>query len=393
MPRLFVIRPGRSIPQPLGRRERTSCRSRRRASWRSSPTRPTLSHRLFTGTLARMTMDGAARPWMENVREADWSPDGSTLAVIRVHGAKDRLEYPIGKVLYETRRGYLSDPRVSPDGSESRSSSTSRYDNRGWLRVVDEHGNGQDARWRVLGPRGPGLVGRRRDAVFLLRRAGWFRFLPAGCQRKRSWDRTPGVSSIASLEVMDIAADGRMRVDVGRTGSACGPSYRGDGRTGVPWLDIPLAADMSEDGRWLLFSDEGQSAGLNYAVALRKTDGTPAVRLGEGYAVALSPDSKWAIGYSSQPRSRAIRALPDGPGSDDAARLFAGSCRSQRELAGQRPGLPVRRGTRSTGAVLPEEHLRGTTCAGDPGRHESRVDRTRWANHPGRKCSGTVAAH
>ena len=43
-----------------------------------------LEHRLFTGTLARMTLESAARPWMEQVREADWSPDGATLAIIRV---------------------------------------------------------------------------------------------------------------------------------------------------------------------------------------------------------------------------------------------------------------------------------------------------------------------
>ena len=30
----------------------------------------------FTGTLARMTIDGAPRPWMDGVREADWAPDG-----------------------------------------------------------------------------------------------------------------------------------------------------------------------------------------------------------------------------------------------------------------------------------------------------------------------------
>lgn len=30
-------------------------------------------------------------------------------------------------------------------------------------------------------------------------------------------------------------------------------------------------------------------------IFLRKTDGTAAVRLGEGYAVALSPDQKWVL--------------------------------------------------------------------------------------------------
>ena len=63
-----------------------------------------INHRLFTGTLARMTLEGAPRPWLDGVREADWSPDGSTLAIIRDLGTRDRLEYPIGKKSVRGRR-------------------------------------------------------------------------------------------------------------------------------------------------------------------------------------------------------------------------------------------------------------------------------------------------
>jgi len=75
-----------------------------------------LGHQLFQGTLARMPLDGGApRDVLENVREADWTPDGAGLAVIRDFGGKDRLEFPVGTVLYESS-GYLSDPRFSPRG-------------------------------------------------------------------------------------------------------------------------------------------------------------------------------------------------------------------------------------------------------------------------------------
>ena len=33
---------------------------------------------------------------------ADWSPDGKELAVVHVVNGRYRLEYPIGKVLFET---------------------------------------------------------------------------------------------------------------------------------------------------------------------------------------------------------------------------------------------------------------------------------------------------
>ena len=69
------------------------------------------------GTLARAPLAGGApRPVLEDVEWADWSPDGNSLAVVRNVGGRDRLEFPIGKVLYETTGGWISYPRVSPNG-------------------------------------------------------------------------------------------------------------------------------------------------------------------------------------------------------------------------------------------------------------------------------------
>ncbi len=73
---------------------------------------------VFNGTLARMPLvGGAPRQVLENVHWADWSPDGSSLAVVRNIGGKDRLEFPIGKTLYETS-GWISHPRISPKGDQ-----------------------------------------------------------------------------------------------------------------------------------------------------------------------------------------------------------------------------------------------------------------------------------
>ena len=68
------------------------------------------------GTLARAPMLGAGpRPLVGNVREADWTPDGSELAIVRRVGGRERLELPLGNVLYETT-GWIGSIRVSPDG-------------------------------------------------------------------------------------------------------------------------------------------------------------------------------------------------------------------------------------------------------------------------------------
>ena len=70
-----------------------------------------------TGTLAQLSVAGGAAPRniLEDVEWADWAPDGRSLAVVRVVQGRMRLEFPIGKALYETN-GWISDPRVSPGG-------------------------------------------------------------------------------------------------------------------------------------------------------------------------------------------------------------------------------------------------------------------------------------
>ena len=59
------------------------------------------------GTLAQLSMSGGAAPRdvLKEILWADWSPDGKSLAIVRVDAGKKRLEYPAGKVLYETTVG------------------------------------------------------------------------------------------------------------------------------------------------------------------------------------------------------------------------------------------------------------------------------------------------
>ena len=55
------------------------------------------------GTLARVSLAGGApRELVEDVRLADWDPEGRELAIVRRVDGKARLEYPIGKVVYES---------------------------------------------------------------------------------------------------------------------------------------------------------------------------------------------------------------------------------------------------------------------------------------------------
>src|SRR5690242_17228771 len=70
------------------------------------------------GTLAEVGISGgvAPREVLKDVQWADATPDGKEVAIVRDVALRSQLEYPIGKVLYQTA-GWISNPRVSRDGS------------------------------------------------------------------------------------------------------------------------------------------------------------------------------------------------------------------------------------------------------------------------------------
>ena len=143
-PRIFIIRPEYPAPTPVGDPglQLLSVSSGDELAVLVHPVY--LGFRLFNGTLARMPLAGGApRELLTDVREADWSPDGSKLAVIHDVDGKDRLEYPIGTVLFESA-GYLSDVRVSPNGDRvALMEHPLKYDDRGVVGVIDLHGKHQ----------------------------------------------------------------------------------------------------------------------------------------------------------------------------------------------------------------------------------------------------------
>jgi eukaryotic-like serine/threonine-protein kinase len=280
-----------------------------------------LNHRLFDGTLARMPLAGGApREIAEHVREADWSPDGERLAVIRDVKGRDRLEFPMGKVLYETS-GYLSDLRVSPSGDRvAFFEHPIKFDDRGGVAVVDLAGRKatlSEGYWGL-----EGLVWSR-DGNEILFSAGLsyaqFRVYAVSLTGRLR----QALESAGGLTIHDVAPDGRWlatRDDIGWNMMVKAPGAHEE--ADLSWLDFSQPIAFSADGRTLLFTEQGGLVGNNYAVCLRQTDGSPVVRLGEGLAVDLSPDGKrvLAIVPSSRP---ALMEYPTGVG--EARRLETGS--------------------------------------------------------------------
>ena len=70
------------------------------------------------GALARVPLSGGSpRDVLNDVSEADWAPDEASLAVAHSVNGKTRLEFPIGKILYESS-SRVDSLRVSPGGDQ-----------------------------------------------------------------------------------------------------------------------------------------------------------------------------------------------------------------------------------------------------------------------------------
>jgi eukaryotic-like serine/threonine-protein kinase len=265
------------------------------------------------GLLARVSIAGGApRQVVDEVQWADWSPDGKDLAIVREAGVKTRLEFPIGKALYETT-GWISNPRVSPKGDlVAFIDHAAPGDDGGSVAVVDRAG-----KKRTLSPvyaTAQGLAWKPAGNEI------WYTAAEGGFNRAihavtlsgstRLVGRVPGISTIH-----DISRDGRvlMTNESYRLGIlARGP---GDEREReLSWLDYSLGTDLSADGKTLLFTESGEGGGPAYSAYLRKTDGSPAVRLGEGSTRSLSSDQAWAISIAHPAGDSQIVILPTGVG-------------------------------------------------------------------------------
>lgn len=251
------------------------------------------------GTLANLPLatSTAPREIMEDVRWADWSPDGKALAVVRNLGGTSRLEFPPGSVRYETP-GWISHPRVSPDGRRvAFLDHPQPGDDRGHVAVIEE-----DGEYRRIGPDWATLWGLAwhpdggeiwfaggPDASLAVRRlygidlTGRHRVLAISPGEMTLHDVSPGGDLLLSIE--------------DRRRSMVGSGPGGVEERTLTWLDRSIAIDLTANGDLLLFHEGGKAGGPLGSVYLRKTDGSPAIRLVDGYAIGFSPDERWALTF------------------------------------------------------------------------------------------------
>ncbi|HET7221124.1 MAG TPA: protein kinase [Vicinamibacterales bacterium] len=268
------------------------------------------------GTLQRATLGGASRDVLENVQDADWLPDGSGLAATHVVDNKFKLEFPIGNVVYETS-GWITDPRVSADGkSIAFLDHPVLGDDRGSAAIIDASGKKRTISGDCESTQGLAWSPKGDEVWFTCSQKGLSRSLEASTPdgRQRTVLRVPG-----SLLLGGVADDGTVLLshDIARRGVSA--LARGETRErDLSWLDWTQPIALTEDGTTLLMTEEGEGGGPGYGVYLRKLDGSPAVRLGAGAALALSADGRWVIAQKLNPSPAQLIVLPTGAGEGRA---------------------------------------------------------------------------
>ncbi|MGB8064486.1 MAG: protein kinase [Candidatus Sulfotelmatobacter sp.] len=264
------------------------------------------------GTLARVPLNGGSpRPVLENVQWADWSPDGNDLAIVRDVDGRNQLEFPIGKVLYQTS-GWISHPRVSRKGDQvAFLDHPLPGDDAGSVKIVDLSGHVKTVASGFQTAQGLAWSADGKEIWFTAADLGLKRSIYAVTLggRERLIARVPG-----TLMLQDIWQDGRVLLakDAWRReliGLVAGENKERD----MSWLDYSYPSDLSRDGKDLLFTEAGEGGGPNYSVYDRKIGEASAVRLGDGMALSTSPDGKWVI-VSTISAPAQLLLLPTGPG-------------------------------------------------------------------------------
>jgi eukaryotic-like serine/threonine-protein kinase len=263
------------------------------------------------GTLATASLAGGApRELLEMVRRASFSPKGNGLAVVHVVGGKTRIEFPVGKTLYEPS-GWAGPIEFSPKGD---------------LIAFTDHGvwapgSGSAGELTVVD-----LSGKRRrigriPMEFKWSRSGdeiWFNDFERGSTTIQAMTLSGKRRFVASFPgdfvLHDLSrTDGsllleRMTEELEMIGGVVGVPVERN----LSWLDGSIPVDLSNDGKTLLFNETRQAYMPAGAVYKRSTDGSDAVRLGDGHALSLSPDGLWALCTTAD--GTGLVLLPTGPG-------------------------------------------------------------------------------
>jgi eukaryotic-like serine/threonine-protein kinase len=270
-------------------------------------------------TLARVPAGGGTpRAVAEDVVAADWSPSGE-LAIVRREAGVHSVEFPIGKSLFKTATpAWIVSLRVSPRGDLLAFIHRPAGFGSGEVVVLDLQGKTRQVsrRWH----RAYGLAWSPQNEVWFTAGEGGpvnqIQALPVVGAERTIYTGLPGTN------LQDVAPDGSPLViqelywrDIVFVGEGT------PGQRSLAWNDRGRGgATLSADGRLVLFSALGTRGETQ--TLLRETSGAPPQFLGDGYAVGLSPDARWALLMT--PDGKTLTIVPTGAGAPRSVSLPGG---------------------------------------------------------------------
>ncbi len=276
------------------------------------------SHRegswIRVGTLAETDLAGGApRSLVERANGGAISPDGKAIAVVHEAGPGQRLEYPLGEVLFETE-GWISHVAISPDGRRVAFIHHPFYgDDRGLPMVV-----GPDGQARMLGHESAnsmqGLAWSADGEAVLYTE---YDFERGGVL----WSARPGeepealLRTPAAVRLQDVAADGRILLISGDTRAEVNGLLAGQDheRRYEGWNDDSIGG-LAADGSLFAGNQQQSNAEGEYTAYVRAADGRPPVLLGLGEVAGMSPGGRWAMLQRMTRDRDKVELFPTGPG-------------------------------------------------------------------------------
>ena len=233
------------------------------------------------GLLASASLlGGGQRVIAKDIYSATWAADGKELIVARRAGDKNKIEWPIGKAIYETGN-MLVQTRLSADGNwlafAERPQGMSSYwtlaviNKSGEKRVIPGTYRLEHLRFAWAGPAELWLEMGTYAGITLLSVSldGKSKIFQQSLAPFRLLDISPGGQALIARQIWRVAVLGLM----------AGQTVEQD----HSWLDATEVDDISPDGKTLLLTEYGDGGGTeNWSVYIRKTDGKRAVTLRRG---------------------------------------------------------------------------------------------------------------
>jgi predicted Ser/Thr protein kinase len=265
------------------------------------------------GTLAVVpVLGGTPRQVVDRVMLADWLPDGQMAVWRTTEKGEQQLEFPLGKVLY-TSPNIVFALRVSPKGDQV---------------ALNVRTDGQKSDVVLIG-----LDGSRRTLASAVGFARGMAWTPDG---KEIWFTSSGSNMQEAPTLFAVDMQGRQRMvmrapgwpwlhDIARDGkvlmalvSSQGgiivQSANGEKGRDLSWLDASILADVSSDGKYVLFTESNEGVAYKSTVYMRATDDSAAVRLGEGIALGFSPRNDLVLALRAGEKRRELLLLQTGAG-------------------------------------------------------------------------------